>query len=79
MSQQVPTSKLLHHSLCLRCSAAVCPLQEDLEWRQQLADVTGPPSQDALPPLDRQVRHHAAAAKLNFVVVLVLTTGAFPL
>jgi hypothetical protein len=53
--------------LCLECwkydaqtwkyalSAAVCPLVEDLHWRQQLADVTGPPDQDALPPLDRKV------------------------
>jgi hypothetical protein len=43
---------------CMRCAlpAAVCPLQEDLQWRQQLADVTGPPDQDALPPLDRKVR-----------------------
>ncbi|WIA36362.1 hypothetical protein OEZ86_007679 [Tetradesmus obliquus] len=32
----------------------MCPLQEDLQWRQQLADVAGPPDQDALPPLDRK-------------------------
>jgi hypothetical protein len=37
---------------------AVCPLLEDLQWRQQLADVTGPPDQDALPPLDRKVRNN---------------------
>ncbi|KAF6266171.1 hypothetical protein COO60DRAFT_1475933, partial [Scenedesmus sp. NREL 46B-D3] len=32
----------------------MCPLKEDLQWRQQLADVTGPPDQDTLPPLDRK-------------------------
>lgn len=32
-----------------------CPLQEDLAWRQQLSEVTGPVDQDGVPPLDRQV------------------------
>lgn len=36
--------------------AAACPLQEDLEWRQQLSAVTGPVDQDGVPPLDRKVR-----------------------
>lgn len=39
-----------------RLAAAACPLQEDLEWRRQLADVTGPVDQDVLPPLERQAR-----------------------
>eukprot|EP00879_Flechtneria_rotunda_P015474 GHRR01016182.1.p1 GENE.GHRR01016182.1~~GHRR01016182.1.p1 ORF type:complete len:201 (+),score=88.50 GHRR01016182.1:1365-1967(+) len=32
----------------------MCPLQEDMEWRQQLSDVTGPLDQEMLPPLERQ-------------------------
>eukprot|EP00882_Tetradesmus_deserticola_P005608 GHRQ01005904.1.p1 GENE.GHRQ01005904.1~~GHRQ01005904.1.p1 ORF type:complete len:310 (+),score=119.36 GHRQ01005904.1:314-1243(+) len=32
----------------------MCPLKEDLQWRQQLADVTGPADQDTLPPLQRK-------------------------
>ncbi|KAF8055736.1 hypothetical protein HT031_006640 [Scenedesmus sp. PABB004] len=31
-----------------------CPLVEDLEWRQQLAAVAGPPGQDVRPPLERE-------------------------
>jgi len=34
---------------------SVCPLQEDLRWREQLTAVTGPVNQDIHPPLERQV------------------------
>ncbi len=39
--------------LCPRL--AVCPLQEDNGWREQLSFVTGPVDQDMKPPLERQV------------------------
>lgn len=38
-------------------ACAACPLKEDMEWRQLLSDVTGPVSQDFLPPMHRQVSH----------------------
>jgi hypothetical protein len=54
-----PSSCSTSQAYMCATSPAVCPLNEDLQWRQQLADVTGPPDQDALPPLDRKVRHTA--------------------
>lgn len=41
------------HSCCGFTTA--CPLQEDMQWREQLSAVTGPVDQDGVPPLDRKV------------------------